>query len=203
VEAVDGALVETLLPLLKHSMNLRRSLRTTSSGGYELSGGADAGEWTCDIAPGVNVETLRAAYRIAKAAVDVQSSDELVMNALMALRSRTASRKQDSEDVSARAKMYVTELTRFPPDVVVEAGKQLGRTQTFFPALAEIVTACEALVAKRRAILAAIERAGKANKPAPVTVDRRDSDDPVWQEWMKDFLAGNHVTFEEFKEARK
>jgi len=122
-----------------------------------------------------------------------------VTAALYALRSRTAARKEDAADLENKALTYATELEKYPPDVVVEGCKSIARKQKFFPALAEIITELESLMQKRRTILAAIERAGRRVELPPVTVDRPDTDDPVWQEWMKGFLAGNHVTFEQFK----
>ena len=159
----------------------------------------DLSEWECEIGA-TDVETLRECYRIVSPACKQACPSEVVTAALYALRSRTAARKEDAADLENKALTYATELEKYPPDVVVEGCKSIARKQKFFPALAEIITELESLMQKRRAILAAIERAGRRVEPRPVTVDRPDTDDPVWQEWMKGFLAGNHVTFEEYKQ---
>ena len=147
------------------------------------------------------METLRECYRVVAPACKQTCPSEVVTAALYALRSRTVARKEDAADLENKALTYATELEKYPPDVVVEGCKNVARRQKFFPALAEIIEELEGLMQKRRAVLAAIERAGRDDKPKPVAVDRPDTDDPVWQAWMKEFIAGRHVTFAEYKQS--
>ena len=171
-------------------MNLKRCLTTTRGDGSSREGGADLARWECSISAGVSVETLRAAYRVAAEYVNAGSQQGDILQALYALDRRTASRAEDSADVKNKAMAYATELTRYPLEVVIDACKQIAREQTFFPALAEIVKACDRLMDKRRAILTAIEIAGrKAAKPEQ-TAGANDElatlrDDPAWIEWMR------------------
>ena len=193
--------------MLGHYMNLKRCLTTTRGDGSSREGGVDLARWECSVSEGLDIETLRAAYRVAKQYVEREASREIVANALYALKMRTASRKEDAADIESRVLALTPELTRYPPDVVVEGLKDIARNQSFFPTLAEIIRTLDRFMDKRRSILTAIEIAGRnASKPKDAEGRNEELDDlrsdPCWVEWMRQ-VNDNPLTVKPWEQFRR
>lgn len=119
--------------------------------------------WEARLGPSASAEDVaraRQAVRLAMlghGASDERAPRELISAALLELRYATVRREGESDDELATARVYLRGLEPYPLDVARHAIREVGRTARWWPPLADITRAAEALVAKRRAILAALD----------------------------------------------
>jgi hypothetical protein len=108
---------------------------------------------------------------------------EFIVGELTRLRLVTAAQDRADEDLHAAFVFYAEELADYPADIVSSACRQLARSQTFWPALAELVSLCNQLLLDRRILQRALKRGPNVRKPTAAEIARRRQYagvDPVW-----------------------
>jgi hypothetical protein len=103
----------------------------------------------------IPAERLKAAEELVNGGLQ-SSPPELIIQELARLRRLTKSRAEDETDREASYIALAEELIDFPPDVIRSVLRGIGRTSTFFPALAELYRECEQAVHHRRLIANAV-----------------------------------------------
>lgn len=76
-------------------------------------------------------------------------------------------------------------LTAFPPDIVRAGCATLRRTATFRPTVAEVVQACEAILARRRSLLIAVQRQEREHQRRAAEDARRQREEEARAEWER------------------
>lgn len=98
---------------------------------------------------------------------------ERVVRAIGLMHAVMKSRPGDGLDLDAILEVYSAELKNLPGVAVEESCRQLARTQTFFPALAEILKAVDTWTANyriaQRAIDATIPTMSRTERPVQVS----------------------------------
>lgn len=112
--------------------------------GYELDDGFDEDDGR---------ESLRLLEMLNARAVLKDCQNELAR-----LKMLTAARTTGQDDLVAQIAIYAEELTEYSIDVVRDACRAWAKHERWFPAWADLRTACEERVMKRRAILSGLRR---------------------------------------------
>lgn len=80
-----------------------------------------------------------------------------IMKELARLRTATKSRPETELDLTMTFQVFAETMREYPEDAVVDACRYLGRTSTFWPALAELVKELDERVARRRHMIRELE----------------------------------------------
>jgi hypothetical protein len=91
----------------------------------------------------------------------------VVKRELTWLRAVTVSREATTEDWLLRLTAYAEELVRYPEDVVIATVRHCGRTNRFWPALAELMSECNSLMRRRHSLRNALLYPPKPPPPPP------------------------------------
>lgn len=118
------------------------------------------GEITTEFAfrPGRPANDVRAALALVELACTPASQDKLV-KALGELALATKARADGGDDSAARIALIARDLGEFPADVALAAIKRRRQGYTFFPSLAELMTACRLLGSRRMALRVGLRKA--------------------------------------------
>ena len=166
---IDRRLVGWLPPSVRSCV---RTVAATDDGGragdttfrrYELIG---------DI-PRADLEAAR--DRLARVLVPAERA--MCAKAAGALHLLTTPRREDQDDLTMRIALYADCLSEYPPDVVERACRDWRNHEKFWPSWSELRKGCEELVARRRSLMAAIERRLRAQPKSAVTTTMAA---PVW-----------------------
>jgi hypothetical protein len=105
----------------------------------------------------------------------VSASNEFIIDELYRLRMLTAGQDKTDFDLQATFRFYAADLEeqRYPADVVRSACRRWARRGTFWPALAELIAECDALVRERRILLRDLERGPNVHKPTAEEIAER------------------------------
>lgn len=93
------------------------------------------------------------------------ASPDVITAELARLRVATAGRVLSGVSMAAWLAVLGEELERYPADVVREACRRWARREKWTPSVAELVEECERLMARRRALLAAVRKTPVSQAP--------------------------------------
>jgi hypothetical protein len=91
----------------------------------------------------------------------------LIKRELARLRVSTKSRAETDDDLAMGFQVLAEECAEYPPDVVVWALRGWARMETFYPSLAEIRDRLQRGVARRRSLMAAVDRPERPSSSEP------------------------------------
>ena len=123
--------------------------------GYGLNGAASVPMYT----PAEIRQSIDAIEATCHPAPD-EVIDEEMTRCLLA----TVPRKENGETVTLRMGIFVERLSEFPADVVIHVLREWADTETFPPALANLVTRCRKEYGPRQSLLRELRRAVSAPK---------------------------------------
>ncbi len=144
---VDKALVNSLPAPVKFVLHARYANNFEDFVGYRWD---DA-----DYLPVPTCDDIAAALALVEAMLK-PSSPAVVKRELAWLRATTISREVAPEDWRLRLPAYAEELMRYPEEIMVAAVRHCGRTNRYWPALADLISECDRLSQKRRSLRMAL-----------------------------------------------
>lgn len=113
---------------------------------------------TYEFRPGRPLEDVRTALAVVEVACQPATVKRLSA-ALGELALVTKTRAEETNDTAARIGILTRDLGEFPADVALAAIKRRRQGFTFFPSLAELMTACRLLGSRRMALRAGLRKA--------------------------------------------
>lgn len=151
-EATDKALVASLPPSLRCALRERTETLIDPNYGYDY---AIVGYALGKHMPGDDLAVGRemVAASLAPAAASVIKAE------LARLRASTKSRAEDDIDVAMGFQVRAEECAKYPADVVRDALRRLGRSETFYPSLSALLEALQRSARRRVSLRDALARA--------------------------------------------
>ena len=158
---VGRALAQMMPTSVAAALNWRTLAVTGADGQLDRTDVADL-----TVRRGVPIEDLRRALEVARRACRPAGPTDAYA-ALMPLLSVAARRAEAEIDAKLRRDVYATELGDYPTSGVAEAARRIMRRSPYWPHVSELISEVERVMAPRRQLVRALERAVAEADAAP------------------------------------